>query len=112
MRAKSCCWLRNGVCHYSVYSPPASADLEMRRLRMPSLGRRAIPGSSADEERLLRTQCILGIVDPDGDFVELRYDARRFEPLSFWTSGGDDGVQNNWLKACWHLAQCPFSVLI
>ena len=24
---------------------------------------------------------VLGIVDPDGDFVELRYDARRFEPL-------------------------------
>jgi hypothetical protein len=24
---------------------------------------------------------VLGIIDPDGDFVELRYDGRRFEPL-------------------------------
>lgn len=24
---------------------------------------------------------VLGVVDPDGDFIEVRYDARRFEPL-------------------------------
>ena len=36
-----------------------------------------------DESRLqgLGISLVLGIVDPEGDFVELRYDARRFEPL-------------------------------